>query len=219
LFKDRSEVRRYAEEVPEGLTTEMLMEYTRRKRNIAVAGLAERSGEKLYNSAVVVMNGKFVYCYRKMHLFYKEKYWFDPGDKGFNVIDFKDFKLGIMICFDWIFPEAARTLALKGADILAHPSNLVLPGLGQAGMRLRAIENRVFCITANRVGFEEHNNERIRFTGRSQIVSPRGKIIANASKDEVAARSVDINPLMARNKNITALDNVLEGRRPAYYFI
>jgi predicted amidohydrolase len=71
----------------------------------------------------------FIGCYRKTHLFFEETLWFTPGDSGFQVWDIGMAKVGVMICFDWYYPESARTLALQGADIIAHPSNLVLPTL------------------------------------------------------------------------------------------
>jgi predicted amidohydrolase len=82
-------------------------------------------------------------------------------------------KVGMMICFDWIFPESARTLALKGAQIIAHPSNLVLSYCQQA-MFTRAVENRVFTITANRTGTEINGDKELYFTGKSVIVDTKG---------------------------------------------
>ncbi|MFO0767873.1 MAG: nitrilase-related carbon-nitrogen hydrolase [Nitrospiraceae bacterium] len=90
-------------------------------------------------------------CYRKTHLFFEETLFFDPGDSGFQVWDVGGAKVGVMICFDWFYPESARTLALMGADIIAHPSNLVLPHCPDS-MVTRCLENRVFSITANRIG-------------------------------------------------------------------
>ena len=92
-----------------------------------MAGLPERAGAHCFNSAVVVGPKGFIGCYRKTHLFFEETIFFTPGDTGFHVWDIGVAKVGVMICFDWFYPEAARTLALQGADIIAHPSNLVLP--------------------------------------------------------------------------------------------
>ncbi|HAP67080.1 MAG TPA: acyltransferase, partial [Nitrospinae bacterium] len=125
--------------------------------------------------------------------------------------------IGMMICFDWLFPEVARILSLKGADIICHPSNLVLPHCPQA-MITRCIENRVFVITANRVGVEERiKGRRLKFIGQSEIVSPDGKILYRASANKEEIGIVDIDPKMARNKNITPLNNIFKDRRKDLY--
>mgnify|MGYP001480852078 CR=1 FL=1 len=111
-----------------------------------VAGLAECDGNALYNSAVVLGSGGVIGKYRKVHLFNTEKKFFQPGNLPLPVFDIGGAKVGIMICFDWRFPETARTLALKGAQIVAHPSNLVLPHCPQS-MIVRCLENRIFAVT------------------------------------------------------------------------
>jgi len=122
-----------------------------------------------------------------------------------------------MICFDWIFPEAARTLALKGADLICHPSNLVLPYCPNA-MVTRAIENRVFTITANRIGNEERNGKKkLTFIGQSEIVNPTGKILYRASEDQEEFHAVEINPLEAREKQINPYNHLLNDRKPKRY--
>ncbi|MEZ4690386.1 MAG: nitrilase-related carbon-nitrogen hydrolase [Ignavibacteria bacterium] len=87
----------------------------------------------------------------------------------------------MMICFDWFFPETARTLALKGAQIICHPSNLVM-AYCQTAMFTRALENRVFTITANRIGYDVRENKELFFTGESVIVSLKVNISAEAAK-------------------------------------
>lgn len=119
--------------------------------------------------------GGITAVYRKVHLFYKERLWFSPGEEPFPVVDIGWTKVGLMICFDHLFPEAARTLSLAGAEVIAHPANLVLPEYGQLTMRVRALENGVFTVTANRIGTEDRAGEPLRFTGESQIVSPKGR--------------------------------------------
>ncbi|MEE9543759.1 MAG: nitrilase-related carbon-nitrogen hydrolase, partial [Thermodesulfobacteriota bacterium] len=125
-FRSLKEAFRLAEEIPDGPTTERLIETASAKKVFIVAGLAERKGKKVYNSAVLVGPRGLIGVYRKAHLFSTEKRLFTPGDTPFEVFDIGKAKVGMMICFDWLFPEAARALALKGADIICHPSNLVL---------------------------------------------------------------------------------------------
>jgi predicted amidohydrolase len=122
----------------------------------------------------------------------------------------------MMICFDWAFPEVARTLALEGADLIAHPSNLVLD-LCQRAMFARCVENRVFAVTANRHGEERRPEGRLRFTGRSQVVGPDGSLLRRAPtrRDELFLGEID--PKRARDKKITPGNDVLRDRRPGFY--
>jgi len=206
-FRNRGEVAGVAEPVPEGATTQALKEFSKRDGAMVVAGVAERKGRSLYNSAVVLKDGKYMGTYRKVHLFHNEKKFFKPG------LEFKVFgKVGVMECFDWYFPESARSLMLKGAEVIAHPSNLVLSNCPEA-MKTRALENRVYAVTADRVGMERG----LRYTGQSEIVDPRGRIIyrASATKEECVVRKIDL--AMARNKNVTPRNNLLTDRVPKAY--
>jgi predicted amidohydrolase len=117
------------------------------------------------------------------------------------------------VCFDWIFPEVWRILALKGADIICHPSNLVLPGLAQRAIPIHALTNRVYVVTANRIGTEGD----LTFTGVSTIANPRGDILAQASqaKEELVVQEIDI--AVARDKMITPRNHLLTDRRPEQY--
>lgn len=124
-FVSQEEAQRLAEPVPDGRTVRRLIEVAKRRKMHIVAGLPELSGTHCYNSAVVVGPSGFLGCYRKTHLFYEETQFFSAGDSGFLVWDIGPAKIGVMICFDWYYPEAARTLALQGADIICHPSNLI----------------------------------------------------------------------------------------------
>ncbi len=216
-FVTKEEARALAEAVPDGFTTRSLAETARQKRLFIVAGLAERAGERVYNSAVVVGPQGFVGVYRKAHLFYEEKLWFDPGDGEFPVFDIGPTKIGLMICFDWIFPEVARILALKGAQILCQPANLVLPYC-QGAMVTRAIENRVFTITANRVGSEHRKvDEELRFTGMSQVVDPKGQVLFRLGETEETTRVVEIDPARALDKRVNVHNHVFDDRRTDLY--
>lgn len=216
-FRSAKEAFRLAENIPNGPTTKKLIEAAREKKLFIVAGLAEKAGSKIYNSSVLVGPGGFIGLYRKVHLFSTEKRLFTPGNTPFEVFDIGKAKVGMMICFDWLFPEAARTLALKGADIICHPSNLVLPHCPQA-MITRCLENRVFAVTANRVGTEARvGKERLRFIGKSQIVTPAGEVLVRATSSRSAMSVVDIDPKEARNKLINPKNDVLGDRRKRLY--
>ncbi|AEC52177.1 hydrolase related protein [Pyrococcus sp. NA2] len=212
-FENREEVFEVAQKIPEGETTTFLMDVARELEIFIVAGTAERDGNYLYNSAVVVGPGGYIGKYRKIHLFYREKFFFEPGDMGFKVFDLGFAKVGVMICFDWFFPESARTLALKGAEIIAHPANLVMPYAPRA-MPIRALENRVYTITADRVGEERG----LKFIGRSLIASPRAEVLAMASETEEEVGVAEIDLYLARNKRLNDLNDIFKDRREEYYF-
>jgi predicted amidohydrolase len=216
-FVSQEEVHQLSEPVPDGDTTKRLLDLARARRMTIVAGLPERSGNRYFNSAVVVGPSGFIGCYRKTHLFFEETLFFTPGDTGFLVWDIGPAKLGVMVCFDWFYPEAARTLALRGADVIAHPSNLVLPHCPDA-MVTRCLENRVFSVTANRTGTEARGGkDALTFVGQSEIVTPRGKILHRASHDQDELTVVEIDPTQARDKQLNAYNDLLRDRRSSTY--
>lgn len=177
-----------------------------------VSGFAEAADGKLYNSAVAVSKDGILACYRKTHLYNTEKALFSAGDTGFQVFSLKQVKIGVMICFDWIFPESARTLALKGAQVIAHPANLVLPYC-QAAMSTRSLENGVYTITANRVGSEIMNVSMLTFTGNSQVTGTRGEILCRADADCECIKAAEINPEEATIKTISPNNDLFADRR------
>lgn len=181
-----------------------------------VFGFPERDGNKVYNACALVTPDGGVTVYRKLHLFDREKLLFDRGDAAPPVVDTTVGRLGLMICFDWVFPETARLIGLAGGQILCHPSNLVLTYC-QRAMFARAVENGMFAVTCNRVGSEERVGRRLNFTGQSQILSPRGATLAAASADGTEIISADINPYDADDKFITQRNDIFEDRRPEMY--
>jgi predicted amidohydrolase len=181
-----------------------------------VAGFIEREGADFYNSSLIISSGKIIGTYRKLHLFYKEKQFFTPGNRPLDVYTVNGLKIGVMICFDWIFPEVTRVLAIKGAQVIAHPANLVMPWCQQA-MQTRCIENRVFAGTANRIGTEKRGDDDNTFTCRSQIVSPVGEILLAAPADSQATGFIDIDPALADNKMINPFNDLVKDRRTEFY--
>lgn len=215
-FLSKKEVADLSEPVPSGPTTRRLIEIARENKTYLVAGLVERQGKKYYNASILVGPKGFVAVYRKLHLFYEEKRWFTPGNRPFEVHAVGKARVGMMVCFDWIFPEAARTLALLGADILCHPSNLVLPYCPDA-MVTRCIENRLFSVTCNRVGSESRGKEKLTYIGRSEVVDPKGKVLYRASDTEEGAHTVEIDPRLAREKRLNRYNDLFQDRREAFY--
>jgi predicted amidohydrolase len=215
-FRSKSELRALSEPAAGGETSQALIDYARAAKTAMVAGIAERDGKRLFNSAILVKPDGDVKTYRKTHLFLFEKSLFDRGNGPYAIHTIGNTRVGMLVCFDWMFPEAARELALKGADIIAHPANLVLPYC-QAAMVTRAIENRVFAIVANRVGSEHRRKELLRFTGRSEIVSPKGKILGMAGDKEETVVTAEIDVKDARNKKVTPLNDIFKDRRTELY--
>jgi len=216
LFTNREELLSCAEPVP-GPLTEKLTNAAGKSGCALVTGMAELSGNKIYNSAVLITPDGVECVYRKVHLFNGEKLYFTEGGSGLDVMDYRGVKLGLLVCFDHMFPEAARILALKGAEIICHPSNLVLPELGQLTTRVRAIENKIFWVLANRYGRENRGDKKLRYTGCSQVISPSGKILSSAPESEDRLGIVEIDPENARSKKITDLNDLFKDRRTDIY--
>ena len=215
-FLCREEAERLAEPIP-GPTTDFLTDLARFKNLFLIAGLAENDGGRFYNSAVVTGPEGYLGKYRKLHLFDTEREVFEPGDLPLSVFHLGAARVGVMICFDWRFPETARTLALRGADLLAHPANLVLPHCPES-MITRCLENRVYAVTADRVGEEARcEGERLRFIGQSQVVDPEGRVLVRASSDREECSVVEIDLETARNKSINAVNDLFRDRRTDQY--
>ncbi len=213
-FINTDEVDRLAEPV-QGATYEALAVFAKQNSCYVVYGFAEKA-DQIYNSSALVGPTGLIGLFRKVHLFNRENLFFAPGDLGFPVFDLPFGKVGMMICFDWIYPESARTLALKGAQLIAHPSNLVMPYCPDA-MVTRCLENRVFAATANRVGREDRGGITFTYIGKSEIVSPRGEILKRLSDNEASIAVVEVHLAQALNKRLNEFNDLLKGRREEAY--
>ncbi len=214
-FTSKREVDKLAEK-SDGATFQFLSSVSKKTGAAVVAGFVEKEENNIYNSAMLVKNGSLIGVYRKLHLFYKENSWFTPGNLPLKVYTINGCKIGMMICFDWIFPELSRSLSLQGCDVLAHPANLVMPYC-QTSMRTRCIENRVFAITANRIGREHRGSYDFKFTGASQITAVDGTVLSSASMNKRQVDLVDIDIRQSRNKKINSINHLYNNRRPEFY--
>ncbi|MDX2127459.1 MAG: carbon-nitrogen hydrolase [Chloroherpetonaceae bacterium] len=196
----------YAEPIP-GETTDLLCKVAKENKVVIVAPIFEKRAQGLYHNtaAVIDADGNYLGKYRKMHIpddpnFY-EKFYFTPGDTGFKVFETRYAKIGVLICWDQWYPEAARLTALRGAEILFYPtaigwatgetSNKVKANQHEAWQtiqRSHAIANGVYVAVTNRVGVEmppDENQNGLQFWGQSFLTSPFGEILAKAgAKDE-----------------------------------
>jgi predicted amidohydrolase len=216
LFASRRELAGCAEPVPGGPSIAAISGLCRSRNLNVVLGLAEAAGSRLHNTAVLVTSAGAVHKYRKAHLFTDEKDLFDPGDTPFPVFMVGDVAVGMLVCFDYFYPEAARTLALRGCQIVCHPANLVLD-YAQTMTLTRAAENRVFWILASRTGHETLGSRTVRFTGMSQVAAPDGRLLWRGSPDREELVVVEIDPALALDKRATPRNDLLADRRTDLY--
>ena len=204
-------------EPEDGPTFEFLSSLSRKTGAVVVGGLPIRRADGISNGALVVWGERLLASYDKVHLFDRERDFFVEGKSPLPVVTTPFGPMGVMICFDWLFPEALRSLALSGATVVAHPANWVLP-FGPQGMILRSVENRLFTVTANRVGTEERGGlSPLRYIGESQIVSPKGEILARAGSDRPEIITATIRPEEALSKKVAEKSDFFEQRRPELY--
>ncbi|MGE3802819.1 MAG: nitrilase-related carbon-nitrogen hydrolase [Candidatus Kapaibacterium sp.] len=218
FFPEREELVELSEEPESGRFCSWVRTLAVEHSTVVVAGFSERAGDSLYNSALIAFPDQSYRVYRKTHLFYRERELFQPGDSGFFVVEWEGVRIGTMICYDWRFPESARTLALMGADIIVHPSNLVAAKhLWGPTMQTRSFENKVITATANRYGKEERGGECLVFSGASQIVDMNGKVVAEAGVEEDRLIVAEVIPQKTRTKEFNRFNDLFGDRRPEMY--
>ncbi len=219
FFQSRKEALSMSEE-NSGPTLQFFRELAEQKQAVVHGGFVRRVGEKVFNASALFTPESLhtPTFYHKTHLFYKEKQCFDPGDSGFVVHcdNRRDCTFGLMICYDWRFPEAARTLMVKGADIALCPSNLVTDAWHKV-MPARAIENKMYMAVANRWGNEMRNGEELQFKGLSAIHSYNGETMEAAKPEGDTVIYTEIHPEKTRDKSFNALNDVQYDRRPDMY--
>lgn len=220
-----------AEPIP-GPSTEFYGALARRLGVVIVTSLFEKRAAGLYHNMAVVMerDGSIAGKYRKMHIpddpAYYEKFYFTPGDLGFHPIDTSVGRLGVLVCWDQWYPEAARLMALQGAELLIYPT-----AIGYADsdtpdeqerqreawttvQRGHAVANGVPVITANRVGFEPDpsgQTKGISFWGSSMAVGPQGEMLWRAGRDEEESAVIDVD--MSRCEQVRRWWPFLRDRR------
>lgn len=220
-----------AEAIP-GPSTCRLGDLAAQLNIVLVASLFERRAAGLYHNTAVVLDrdGRIAGCYRKMHIpddpGYYEKFYFTPGDLGFTPIETSLGRLGVLVCWDQWFPEAARLMALAGAELLLYPTaigwNPADDGDEQARQRdawitiqrAHAIANGVPLLTCNRVGFESDPSGQTagsHFWGSSFVAGPQGELLATASTDRSEVLVADID--MDHSEQIRRIWPYLRDRR------
>lgn len=205
-----------AETIP-GPTTETLCQVARRKKVVIIASLFEKRTAGVYHNTAVIIDtkGQITGKYRKMHIpddpLYYEKFYFTPGDLGFQTHKTAYGKVGTLVCWDQWFPEAARLTALSGAQLLFYPTaigwlpdeneemNEAQHSAWETIQRAHAIANGIYVIAVNRVGHEG----KLKFWGQSFVADPFGRVIARASanKEEVLVVECDLNKIDETRQN------------------
>jgi len=218
-FVSLEEAAPVAEEVP-GPSTERILEVARALDCTVVVGLLERAGDQIFNSAAVVTPQGILGTYRKLHLPCVGIDWHAAlGDKPFPVFTTPHAKIGISICYDCSFPESGRVLKLKGAQVLAIPTNWPLGSDSwQHTPPVRATENHMYVIACDRVGEERG----FRFAGHSQIVDFMGKKLAEAGETEETIIYGELDPAAADSNRVVRQAGLWEfdriaARRPEMY--
>lgn len=210
---ERTETFDLAEPIP-GPSTDALGEVAASAGVIVVASLFEKRMPGLYHNTVVLLDetGAIAGKYRKMHIpddpLYYEKYYFTPGDLGFQCFETRHAKVGTLICWDQWYPEAARVTALQGANVLFYPTAIGWHPAEKAEFgerqhsawetiqRAHAIANGVYVASVNRVGHEQGVGEGIEFWGGSFVADPFGAVLAKASPDKEETLIVECDPAL-----------------------
>ena len=220
-----------AEPIP-GPSTTFYCELAKKLGVVIVASLFEKRAPGLYHNTAVVIesNGEIVGKYRKMHIpddpAYYEKFYFTPGDMGFHPIQTSVGKLGVLVCWDQWYPEAARLMAMQGAEMLIYPTAIGYADndtpeeqqrqrmAWQTVMRGHAVANGLPVIAVNRVGFEPDPSGQttgIQFWGTSFVAGPQGEIIYEASTDDEESIVVEMD--MDRSEQVRRWWPFLRDRR------
>lgn len=220
-FDSRAEAEPFAEEVP-GPSTDVLAAKARETNTYVVAGLLEREDDRIYNTAILIgPEGIVLHSYRKTHLpCLGVDRFVDPGEGPLEVVDTPIGRIGMLICYDNFFPEPARTLMLKGMDLLLLPTNWPVGREANPDyvVQCRARENHVYVVAANRGGVERGTG----FFGRSQICDVEGNVLAEAAPDVADVIYADIEPRSSRERHLVLKSNefelnLMKDRRPDLY--
>ncbi len=224
-----------AEPIP-GPSTDFFGQLAKELGVVVVTSLFERRATGLYHNTAVVIekDGTIAGKYRKMHIpddpAYYEKFYFTPGDLGFHPIETSVGRLGVLVCWDQWYPEAARLMALQGADLLIYPTAIGYESSDKHDEQERqreawttvqrghAVANGLHVVAVNRVGYEPDPSGQtggIQFWGSSFVAGPQGELLFRAEKDQETATVVDVN--IARSELVRRWWPFLRDRRIDHY--
>jgi predicted amidohydrolase len=219
-FDSLAEAMEFSESVP-GPSTDRVAKLCAELKTHVVFGMLEKSGDDLFNVAVLIGPDGLIGCYRKVHLPYLGVDRFTtPGDRPFEVFEAAGVRIGMLICYDGGFPEAARVLSIRGADLIVLPTNWPPGGsyMAEFSINCRAMENGIYFAAVNRIGTENGFS----FIGKSRICSPVGATINSIDDASPGILRTEIDPMVARTKRIVRvpgkhLIDRMADRRPEMY--
>ena len=219
-FDSLAEAMAFGESVP-GPSTDRVARLCAELKTYVVFGMLEKSGDQLFNVAVLIGPDGLIGSYRKVHLPYLGVDRFTtPGDRPFEVFEAAGVRIGMLICYDGGFPEAARVLSIRGADLIVLPTNWPPGGsyMAEFSINCRAMENGIYFAAVNRIGTENGFS----FIGKSRICSPVGATITSIDDASAGIMRTEIDPLIARTKRIVRvpgkhLIDRMADRRPEMY--
>lgn len=212
VFQNQEEAARFASSA-EDKGWDIFRRIAKHKDMAIVLGAPIQEKGKIHNSVLIFFPDGSTAVYHKIHLFDHEKECFAPGPAKPAIYQVHELRFSALICFDWLFPELWRSLALQGVDLITLSANLVLAGKCQKGLFAHAMCNRIYVAMANRYGQEEE----LQFTGNSRIVGPDGEIVTEAPAVGERILLSDIDVSLARNKQISQHNHVFVDRRPEMY--
>lgn len=211
MIQSTQELDYLAEDFSQSSSINQLTKIAQDNNSVIVIGLPEKENGELFNTAVVVDNVGLLTKNQKSHLFLNEKKYFSSGRTGTTSFELDGIKIGLGVCYDYMFPEYWRKLALEGADLFINTANYVFR-YGFYMMKARAIENGVFSACVNRVGEERGQI----FFGESELVDNRGKTVYQFGNKE-ESKVLDIDPILSRDKNWNKMNNLFDDRREEIY--
>jgi predicted amidohydrolase len=219
-FDSLDEAMAFGEAVP-GPSTDRVAKLCAELKTYVVFGMLEKSGDQLFNVAVLIGPDGLIGSYRKVHLPYLGVDRFTtPGDRPFEVFEAAGVRIGMLICYDGGFPEAARVLSIRGADLIVLPTNWPPGGsyMAEFSINCRAMENGIYFAAVNRIGTENGFS----FIGKSRICSPVGATIMSIDDASAGILRTEIDPMIARTKRIVRvpgkhLIDRMADRRPEMY--
>ena len=219
-FDSLAEAMELGESVP-GPSTDRVAKLCAELKTYVVFGMLEKSGDQLFNVAVLIGPDGLIGSYRKVHLPYLGVDRFTtPGDRPFEVFEAAGVRIGMLICYDGGFPEAARVLSIRGADLIVLPTNWPPGGsyMAEFSINCRAMENGIYFAAVNRIGTENGFS----FIGKSRICSPVGATIMSIDDASAGIMRTEIDPIVARTKRIVRvpgkhLIDRMADRRPEMY--
>jgi predicted amidohydrolase len=219
-FDSLAEAMAFGESIP-GPSTDRVAKLCAELKTYVVFGMLEKSGDQLFNVAVLIGPDGLIGSYRKVHLPYLGVDRFTtPGDRPFEVFEAAGVRIGMLICYDGGFPEAARVLSIRGADLIVLPTNWPPGGsyMAEFSINCRAMENGIYFAAVNRIGTENGFS----FIGKSRICSPVGATIMSIDDASAGIMRTEIDPMIARTKRIVRvpgkhLIDRMADRRPEMY--